>query len=250
VPPGVRLRRSGSLTITKAGAVVDRMDVHGCITVLASDVTIRRTRVRGGPCGADHGIDIGYGKDTYHGILIEDVEVDGQDLQARGAGIGNSGFTCRRCDIHGHARGIQTGSDVVVEDSYVHDLYGTQNSETAPFQTNGGSHLVLRHNTLEQNDLPTASTALALMGEFAPVADVLVEDNLFNGGGYCVYGGSTSTSTAPYPHASRVRFLHNAFGHKLYRKCGSFGPVAFYESGRGNRWAGNYWAGTKKVVCP
>jgi hypothetical protein len=249
VPAGTKLKRSGTVTVTRPGTVIDRLDVRGCILVLASNVTIRRTRVRGGPCGADHGIDIGYGETRYQGVLIEDVEVDGLNTHARGAGIGNSGFTCRRCDIHGHARGIQATGNVVVEDSWIHDLYGTANSENAPFQSNGGSHMVLRHNNFDQNDLPTAYTALALLGDFEKIDDVLVERNLFNGGGHCVYAGSVDSK--PHPIATRVRFRDNAFGRKHYRRCGQHGPVAFWSAkGRGNVWSGNYWVDTRTTVPP
>ncbi|MFC7590531.1 hypothetical protein ACFQYP_47700 [Nonomuraea antimicrobica] len=47
VPEGVRLRKSGSLRVTKNGTVIDGLEVTGYITVEADDVTIRNTRVRG-----------------------------------------------------------------------------------------------------------------------------------------------------------------------------------------------------------
>lgn len=46
----------------------------------------------------DHQIDVGYGE--YSNVLIEDVEIDGLGGTGFGAGIGNAGFTCRRCNIH------------------------------------------------------------------------------------------------------------------------------------------------------
>jgi hypothetical protein len=247
VPKGTTLKRSGSLTITKAGTVIDRMDVHGCIEVLASNVTIRRTRVRGDVCGADHSIDIGYGSDKYHGILIEDVELDGLRIQARGAAIGNSGFTCRRCNIHSTGKGVQMGTNVTVEDSYIHDLYGTSVSENAPIQSNGGSHYAIRHNNLVMDDMPGGTTSLALFGEFDPITDVLVEGNLFNGGTYCVYAGSDPTKK--YRLGTRIRFLDNAFGRTLHSKCGQYGPATAWSSaGSGNHWSGNHWADTKRTI--
>ena len=248
VPEGTKLRTSGPITITKPGTVIDRLYVKGCIEVLASNVTIRRTLVRGGVCGADHSIDIGYGGAKYRGILIEDVEIDGARIQARGAAIGNSGFTCRRCNIHGTARGVQMSSDVVVQDSYIHGLYGTPVSENAPIQTNGGDHFVIRHNNLVMDDMPGGTSALALFGEFGAIDDVLVERNLFNGGTYCVYAANDPTK--PHPVATRARFVGNAFGRSLHRKCGLYGPVTAWSSkGRGNVWSGNYWLDTKRIIA-
>ena len=248
VPKGTKLRPSGSLTVTQPGTVVDGLHVNGCIEILASNVTVRRTLVRGGVCGADHAIDIGYGSAKYRGILIEDVEIDGARTQARGAAIGNSGFTCRRCNIHGTARGVQMSSDVVVEDSYIHDLYGTPTSENAPIQTNGGSRFVIRHNNLLMDEMPGGTSALALFGEFGAIDDLLVERNLFNGGTYCVYAASDPTK--PYPVATRARFVGNVFGRALHRNCGLYGPVtAWSGKGRGNVWSGNHWEGTKQPVA-
>src|SRR5690242_11944876 len=47
VPAGTTLtRHDGNLVITKAGAVYDRLDIHGFVIVKAPDVTIRRSVIR------------------------------------------------------------------------------------------------------------------------------------------------------------------------------------------------------------
>jgi hypothetical protein len=52
-------------------------------------------------CGAEPGIDIGYGLSRHRGILIEDVEVDGMNRHARGRASPTRGKRYRRCRQHG-----------------------------------------------------------------------------------------------------------------------------------------------------
>jgi len=53
VPPGTALRRSGDITVTKPGTVINGRDVRGSIEIDATNVTIQNTRVTkvGGGCG-------------------------------------------------------------------------------------------------------------------------------------------------------------------------------------------------------
>lgn len=243
VPDDVTLQPSESLVVTEPGAVIEGLDVSGCIEVQADDVTIRNTRVRGScPQGA---ISTGYGE--LSGILIEDVEVDGLRQDSFTAGIGGSGFTCRRCDVHDSGQGINMGRDVVVEDSYVHDLYYADDSHNAAVSSNGGGGYVIRGNRLEIPPSPGASAALALYGDFAPIEDVLVEGNRFDGGSYCVYGGSVEGK--PYPEGRDIRFIDNVFGDTFHADCGMHGPyVAFDHDAPGNEWRGNRLAATGQLL--
>ncbi|WP_213455248.1 right-handed parallel beta-helix repeat-containing protein [Rhizomonospora bruguierae] len=249
VPPGTKLRDVGELTITKAGSTITGVRAK-CIIIRASNVTVRRSLVRGGSCGSARQVEVA---ENVRNALLEDVEIDGAHVHARGAGLGGSHFTCRRCDIHGMARGIQPNYDAVIEDSYVHDLYGTSISENLAFSSNGGGRYVIRGNNLEMNDVPTGGMALGLIGDWGPIDDVLVENNLFNGGGYAVWGGDPGETTDKNPdyYARNVRFLNNAFGRKFFKKCGYYGPVAAFDTkAKGNRWSGNYWLDTRKPVPP
>lgn len=241
VPAGTPLRPSGGFTVTEAGAVIDGLDVQGCIQVRASNVTIRRTRVRGSCFNG--AIDTGYGE--VSGVVIEDVEIDGGNQNANAALLGNSGFTCRRCNIHHGGSGIRMTSNVVVEDSWVHDLYGAGDSHNSGVGSNGGSNFTLRRNNIDCGALPNCSGAFVLYGDFNPITDVLAEGNLFNGGGFCVYGGSVAGKA--YPVASNVRFHDNAFGRSVFARCGYYGPVNSW-GGSSSEWTGNFWADTKQPL--
>jgi hypothetical protein len=243
VPAGTRLKSSGSITITKAGTVIDRLDINGCINVRASNVTIKRTRVRGS-C-ASGTISTGDGN-RYTNILIQDVEADALKRSTSYPVIAFSGFTCRRCNVHGGGHGIQLGRNVVVEDSWIHDTAsgdGSHNNAIAAFSS---FDLVFRHNRLECLVTNTCTAALALLEDSGPVHDVLAEENLFVGGGYCVYGGVYGSGSV------NVKFRRNAFSRTPFQKCGEYGPVtAFSLGGSGNEWSGNYWNdATKAAVTP
>ena len=241
VPAGTSLLPSAGFTVTEAGAVIQDLDVEGCIQVRASNVTIRRTRVRGSCFNG--AIDTGYGE--VSGVLIEDVEIDGGNQDANAALLGNSGFTCRRCNIHHGGSGIRMTSDVVIEDSWVHDLYGADDSHNSGVGSNGGSNFTLRRNNIDCGALPNCSGAFVLYGDFNQITDVLAEGNLFNGGGFCVYGGSVAGKA--HPVARNVRFHDNAFGRSVFARCGYYGPVNSW-GGSPHEWTGNYWADTRQPL--
>ena len=241
VPAGTTLRPSGGFTVTQHGAVIEGLDVQGCIQVRASNVTIRKTRVRGSCFNG--AIDTGYGE--VSGVLIEDVELDGGNQNENAALLGNSGFTCRRCNVHHGGSGIRMTSNVVIEDSWVHDLYGSGNSHNSGVGSNGGSNFTLRRNNIDCGTLPNCSGAFVLYGDFNQITNVLAEGNLFNGGGFCVYGGSVPGKN--YPVASNVRFHNNAFGRSVFSRCGYYGPVNSWAGGS-HEWTGNFWADTKEPV--
>jgi hypothetical protein len=245
VPAGTSLRTVGELTITKAGTVIDGVRAR-CILIWASHVTVRRSLVRGSMCGSDHQIEVSHGATN---AVIEDTEIDGARIQASGAALGGSNFTCRRCNIHGAARGVQIGDNVVLQDSYVHDLYGTANSENSAFVSNGGQHVVVNHCTLEQNTVPTGGFALALIPDYGVLNDILVENNLFNGGTYAVWAGDAASDKNPAWRARNTRFINNAWGRKFFSRSGYYGPAAGFATGvPGNVWSGNHWVDTRKAI--
>jgi hypothetical protein len=238
VPPGTTLKPSGDLTITQDGAVVDGLLVDGTITVHANNVTIKNTKIV-------HGV-IDNGNRTQTGTLIQDVEIDGTGPDYIYAAISSSGFTAVRVNIHGVGAGFHATDDVVVRDSYVHDLLvqgdpangGTHNEA---FLSNGGHRIVVTNNRLTAGTEANFSSALSLYGDFDPVDDVLVENNLLNGGGYCVYAGSVESKA--HPVATNSRFIGNTFGQDTSPTCGGYGPVTSYDPSGGNAWTNNTWIG-------
>ena len=248
MPAGTPLVASGAITVTVPGTVIDARDINGCISVQASNVTIKRTRVRGGLCGSNQ-IEIVPGVSA---VLIEDTEVDGLNQNAFYAGIGGTGFTCLRCNVHNVGQGFHTSADLatVIQDSYVHDLYECCGSHNEDIYVGDASPalLIIRHNRLDNQGGQTS--AISLFADVGPVQHVTVDHNLLNGGGYTLYGGSS----CPKPYCTQTAYIvvtNNHFGRLYFSNCGQYGPVTAFDPTRpGNVWSGNVWDDTGQVIGP
>ena len=134
--------------------------------------------------------------------------------------ITNGGFTCLRCNVHGGASGIRLGDDTNVVDSFVHDECCDSTIHKTAVSGHGGVRDQVVHSTMDCA-VQGCSAAFSLYGDFGPLDDVLVQNNLFNTtGSYCTYGGSTPAK--PYPHATNIRYIDNRFGRKYTTKCGQY----------------------------
>lgn len=184
VPDGLVLEPSKSLRITEEGAVVDGLDVDGCVTVLADDVTIRNTRIR---CADEEQQIVVKVGDGVHGLVVESSEIDGRGRLS--IGVGWTRYTLRKVDLHGVVDGARFGHDVTVEDSWIHDMARIGTLHPDALQTTSASHVVIRGNVLDpsrakDDDHSNAGLMLGSETGTRKVRDVLVEDNFFDGGNY------------------------------------------------------------------
>lgn len=227
---GVTLRDCAT-TITQPNSTWDRCRFDGGVTILAAHVTITRSLI--------------YGRvspnSDLRNLMLTDVEIDGgnQADPYNQAAVGNDNYTCIRCDIHNTGRGVSMGSNVRIEDSYLHDWIYVQDAHQTAAGSNGGSRMRLIHNTLICNSAG-CSAALSFYGDFSSINDVLVQNNLLNTtGSYCTYAGSVDGK--PFPVGTNIRYIDNRFGKLYHPRCGIYGPVAAYEQRAGNVWRGNAW---------
>ena len=213
---------------------MENRDIDGCVVILASNVTLRRCRVR---CGSEAAaVLVNWGYSGLSGILIEDCEIDGKGEGQ--FGVSGSGMTVRRCDISNGTDGIMfSSSDVVIEDNFVHDLASPPGAHNDGLQTEGVRDVVIRHNNIEVAYPQTGCISL-----WGSTNNILVENNLLNGGGWTTYAGDQGTN---------IRFINNHFGRKFYPNCGYWGPVTSWNAGgNGNQWTGNVWDDTGLPVNP
>jgi len=228
VPAGTRLKPRGSITVTRNGAVISNLLVRGDITVLANNVTIKKTKVVGGRIAA------GYGSEQS-GLVVKDVEIDGEGRVRDWSAIGDSNYKCIRCNIHGTGSGPRAVDNVVVKHSYIHDLccYKEGDHRTA-FGSNGGSNIKLKHNTLDCG-IGGCSSSTSFYGQWES-ANVLVRRNLFNTvSGYCLLLDQ---------RIKNARVIDNVFGQKYHKRCGGYGT----HVARGPAvWSGNKLANGRKV---
>ncbi|MHC5797838.1 right-handed parallel beta-helix repeat-containing protein [Lacisediminihabitans sp. FW035] len=240
VPAGTRLTASGSLTIRTAGTVIDGLDITGDVSIMAPNVTIKNSRVTGQ-------ID-----NESTGTLIQRVEIAGPGVSgAFDAAVGWSNFTCDGCNVHGWGKGFyMVDGNVTIKNSWVHDLSvsgdpGSGGSHNEAIFTQGGTNYVITGNRLDSGTAPNFSAAVALYGQQKAVMNSLVQGNLMNGGGYCIYAGYDA-GIKP----SNVRFLDNTFGNSAYSSCGKYGPAVAFYAGNGNQWSNNVMLGGALVSTP
>jgi hypothetical protein len=244
VPSGTRLEvRTGTIKITKDGSVVEGLELHGDIVVLAKNVTIRNCRVIGaGDWAILQRMEAGSG-----GLTVEDTEISGGGGRPLEFGILNYAgmLTVRRVDVHAMMSAVQTPQGLV-EESYFHDPKDFPGAHVTLVASGSGPRpgmsLTIRHNAILNPGGQTA--AVALYQDFGLNHDVLVQGNLLAGGGYTIYGGAGKYGT---PH--HIRFIGNVFSRRYFPKGGAFGWGTTWDgSGPGNMWAGNVWEDTGKPV--
>ncbi len=187
VPAGVTLTKSGPITVSTDGAIVENLDIAGEITVLANNVTIRNVRITSG----DY-YPVRYFDNGNTGLLVEDTEIIGTSGDVT-AGLSFAHYTARRVNIHGSADGVKADSDVLIEDSWIHDMSNGVGEHNDGLQSTGGKGVTLRHNVISG-----ASNSNVQTGDEGGAAteDLTIECNWLSGGGYTLNIRGTAP-TAP-----------------------------------------------------
>ncbi|MFB9378497.1 hypothetical protein ACFFKU_07375 [Kineococcus gynurae] len=203
VPVGTTLTPSGDLVVSTPGTVVQNLDITGCVTVTAADVTIRKSRIR--CAGAPLAVTL---RDAPR-FVLEDSEIDGRASTT--IAIGWSDYTLRRVNVHGTFDGPRLGNDVLIEDSYVHSLVRDDSVHTDAAQSTSGVGIVLRRNTFmpdPADGLVNANSALQFGTETGQqlLDKVVIEGNYFDGGMYTVNIKCSA-------NLGSVTFTGNKFGH-------------------------------------
>jgi hypothetical protein len=121
VPAGTVLtRHTGDLVITKAGTVIDGLDVYGTISVRADNVVIKNTRVRGKVATANTPL-ISMNKGNRN-LVVMDTEIAPDKPSPYLYGIMGWNFTLERVDIHHVIDSAHIyGPNVTIRHSYLHD---------------------------------------------------------------------------------------------------------------------------------
>lgn len=226
VPAGTTLTKSGSITVSQAGATVNAMDVSGCIIVNAPNVTIQNTRVRSNSC-------------TYliesrsTGLTIKNTETDGLG-STDPIGIGPDNFTAIQVNVHGTGDGIRTDNNVTVRDSWIHGLVQNSSTHNDCIQQVGGSNVLIQHNRIE-NNLSKVS-AVMIGADLGNISNTVIDNNLLAGGGYTLYGGGPPSSFK----ITGVKITNNAFSTEFFPQSGQYGPMTATNAPN-TTISGNYW---------
>ena len=210
-PTGSLMESTGNVTVSAAGTVIANRKINGCVTVRAANVTIRNSMV---VCSGASAIWSG-----STGLVVEDTEVDCNDAAGRTA-ITPARYTARRVDAHSCENIFWAESNVLIEDSYIHDpipCCGPGEPHTDSIQIpSGASNITIRQNRIYGSYLRQSNFGNSAITAGGATAGITINDNLLAGGGYTLYcpgadGGFTWTN--------------NRFSRIFVGTVGGFGPI-------------------------
>ena len=224
MPAGTASKRSGSITTTSNGQVIDGYDVSGGINVVHDNVTIRRTRVVGSGIAIDP---------STSGTVIEDCELDGSPMTNANAAVAHARYQIRRCNIHHFGEGLTASGDVVIEGNYLHSFrnFLSQGAHQDGIQMEWGSNMMVRNNTVIIG-VDGANSAIWVSGQ--PHSNVVIENNIVAGGSFAIGAGDQAT----------VR--NNRISRAVWPNGGYFGPFTY--TGGSAAVTGNVWHETGQPV--
>jgi hypothetical protein len=265
VPAGTKLTAyTGPAHLTKCGTVINAKLIRGDITVDVGNksssanspcITITNSQLIGT-------INTGPDPGKLGPLVMRHVEVAPPEDSLQQAVVG-SNFYLYNVNVHGGANGgVDCAGYCGVYDSWIHDFYLAGATHYDAIISNGlynGAPLVVSHNTLDCDFYAQAAGAtggcsanLGLYGDFAPISNVTVTNNLFVASvaqAYCFYGGAEDSKK--FPNTSHVVVTGNTFQRGSNGKCANFGPIAYFSStATGNVWTNNLWSDGAMITPP
>ena len=193
-----------------AGVTISGLNVTGSIEVNVANVTIKNTKITG--CSY---YPINYGST---GLTVEDTEINPGCIDAS-ACLSFDNYTAIRINCSGAVDGFKGNQNVIVQDSYIHDVQFNSSTHNDGIQSTGGSNVTFTHNTC---DMGTAGDCI----QFSADSGWTVTNNLVRATGWMFNGGTPDNST----------FTGNRFVNKSV--TGAYGYASI--PGTGNTWSGNY----------
>ena len=212
VPAGTALTRyNGNLVITTPGAVIDRLDIHGFVTIKAANVTIKRSIIRGAASNVKTGLLKITDAAAGNGFLIEDVTLvpEFPSVYLDGIKVNKSG-TFRRINMSGTVDGFTMyGAGITLQNSYLHDFVtyasdpsqggGPSHSDT--IQVQSGSNVRITANTLQG----AKNAAVMITQDAGATKDLWINSNWIDNGG-CSVNYSSSGAYKTGMQANNNRF--------------------------------------------
>jgi hypothetical protein len=236
VPAGTSLTVvNGDLVVSTSGTVVDARDVHGFIFVRASNVTIKRTVVRG-RSASGNGAYINVESGTN--VLLEDVEIAPTTPSVWLDGIWADNATVSRAHIHGGVDGMKVGSNTCVKNSYIHDMnyfdndpnQGDGSTHNDAIQILNGSSITVAGNNLSpKTGSDSGNAAIQVTQDYGAVTGLQVMNNWADYGG-CTFNFAHKVGTSMTVSASNNKFGH----HSSYSGCAILLSTKTTLNGSGN----------------
>ena len=230
VPAGTSLTAySGPATINTDNTVIDSKLITDCLVIGADNVTITKSKFESNGCSWQLLNDWNSGAT---GLLVEDCEFDALGNTTGDACININNAIIRRCNIHGTYDCVKFGNDLLFEDNYVHDplIFGPD-PHADGMQTLNANTTTIRHNTII---MPIDATSCIINGPADELVNLTIENNLFAGANWVLYGGSPGT-----PTITNVQIINNWVSTQIVSTGGGSGVFTDVEPPiviSGNRW--------------
>lgn len=229
VPAGTTLTAySGPSNISTPNTVIDGKTM-GCISVSAPGVVIKNSKIN---CRNDYAVYVDDRNSTSTLLTIQDTEIDCGNTS--GTAISEADFTARRVNIHGCENGLDVNQNVLIEDSYIHDLYNTGSSHTDGIQFGTGHwdgsgysckggcvlNFTIRHNTIYgMGSDGSFGTSAIIDHSFGANTNILIDNNLLAGGAATLYCSIGFKGT-------NYKVTNNHFSTKFKSTVGFYFPTS------------------------
>lgn len=239
-PAGTQLRATSGRTISADNTIIDGEKITGGLTIAAKNVTVRNTWVissfgTGTNVNGTGVIKILSGASA----TIENCTLDGSNRTHAAVWFEGASVIVRRSILFGVNDGIFVwdAANFTIEDNYLHGFTDqTANGHIDGFQTEGASHGVIRHNTIDVTQ--DQDSTIAIWNSRRNSDDILVDNNLLAGGGFAVYAEDYSPSEsnpAGGYTVTNIRFTNNKFSNVHYPCVGNWG-VWFTRGAPSDGW--------------
>lgn len=234
VPAGTVLHTTGCPSTITVSGTYDKCQFASGVNVRANNVRITNSMINGY-------VNAGDGQQT--GLVISDSEIN-CNCQANGSNgtppaIGDSNYTLLRVNVHNSGHGASVKDNVVIQDSWIHGLGGTNDAHKDGIYSGDGSNVQLLHNNIECDAGDGCTSAIGILTDFSTIFNWKIDGNLLNtsSGSYCLYGSGGPQK----PFGSHdITVTNNTFGQKYHSGCGFYGPVTYYDTTKpGMVWSNN-----------
>lgn len=191
VPSGTSLTLFNTdFTTSSNGQVINQLDIRGSLIINHTGVVVTKCKISQ---WSIYGVDC----ESGHSMTMTDCTVDGGVNP--GTCIVNNNLTLLRCDIKGAENGCDVGGNVDIQDCFFHDFYNAgADPHTDCIQINDGADsITIKHNTFLSYGADGSETTSCIISPQAAtgVANWLIEDNVFAGGAFSLYGPQNGAGT-------------------------------------------------------
>jgi hypothetical protein len=237
VPAGTKLTvHNGDLTVSKDGTVIDALDIRGFLKIEASNVTVKRTIIRGGVANGPGFAALVAAYGDHKNFVIEDSTLVATNPSGYMDGLKGRNFTATRLDISNVVdTALVFGDNVTVQNSWFHGNRQYTPWPSAPdnkthndsLQIQGGTNIVVRGNTFEQSQ----NTAMMITQDYSRTSNVQIIGNWLSGGQCTI-----NLSEKGKGPITNFRLSHNRFGTQGIKGCAVIAPDTSRPSLDGDVW--------------